>query len=93
MKQNKVLGIFLISVGLIIFVSSLIVILPLMNEKIAIDDLPCYDKRGNVIQGLVCEGYEYPNNDLIPILLLIVVFCAAGIASGMIYLMDDWENI
>lgn len=51
-NKNLILIILFVTLGVLMFIATMF---NLNNSSIAERDVPCYDRRGNVIEGLVCK--------------------------------------
>ena len=94
MNKDTRIGVLLIIFGLLTF----IIIAQIDSDhksKIKIsDDLPCYDKNGNVINGLTCSGeLETDNQDFLSFAVLILILLGISLLmAGVMHLIKGYEK-
>jgi hypothetical protein len=78
-RMKKLDILFVIVVFLVFIVMGILVIVGGINMEVGIEKVPCYDRYGNLIEGLICDE-EITENDrgLIVILgwgIILIGFC------------------
>lgn len=82
MNENPHLGIIGISILVITVIAGLSVSVTVREQS---DNLPCYDRAGNVIQGVTCSGSTTSEQGLFIVMPILII----GGFVGMILLFLD----
>ena len=85
MNDKKIGSLYLITGIIILFLP--IIAYNLIEEK-ELNDLPCYDNRNNLIEGLKCSGTYHPISEIPLFLFIILLSGSVFIIIGATILID-----